>query len=245
MYASEEKHWWYVGMRRITERIMDRALARRNNLQILDAGCGTGKNLELLGRYGIVTGIDFSEEAITFLRQRGSTRVLRSSVEALPFPDASFDVVTSFDVLCHRSIHDPQQVVDEFRRVLRPGGVLFLRLPAFEWLRGRHDVAVHTARRFTAPQVANALVTSGFEAQNSSYANSALLPVAIVRRLVDRWLGARGDDLTLPPAPINWLMGLILSAEAPFVSRGALPAGVTVVALGTLPGATSLDGSRD
>lgn len=241
MFASEENHWWYVGMRQITRKILDSVLVGRAKIQILDAGCGTGKNLEELSRYGEVTGIDYSGEAIDFVRRRGANRVLRASVDALPFADASFDLVTSFDVLSHRAVPEPEKALNEIRRVLRPSGAVLLRLPAFEWLRGRHDLAVHNARRFTAPQLSAALEKAGFNIRTLSYANTALLPVAVARRVVDRWVEARGDDLTLPPPLLNALLGAVLGAEARFVASGSLPVGVTIVALGVLPGPDLLE----
>lgn len=236
MYAAEERHWWYVGMRAIVRRVLDRELDDGRPRAILDAGCGTGKNLEFLRRYGKVTGIDYSSVALEFSRQRGERRLARASVDALPFADASFDLVTSFDVICCREVPSVERALDEFRRVLRPGGLALVRVPAFSWLRGRHDVAVHAERRLTTSELSGALRRAGLTVELASYANGFLLPVALARRATDRLSEARGDDLGMPPAPVNGALARLLSAEAPLVARGLMPVGVSAIAAGRREG---------
>src|SRR5215212_2005201 len=109
MFAQEERHWWYVGMRRISAALLDRFGPRteqRGSLEILDAGCGSGGMTRFLARRGTVTGIDLAPEALAFARRRGLKQLARASVGQLPFRSASFDVVTSFDVLYHLNVDD-------------------------------------------------------------------------------------------------------------------------------------------
>src|SRR5688500_10747084 len=132
MYAVEDDHWWYAGMRRIADVLLAaRFNSRGGRLKVLDAGCGTGGNSAHLRAYGDVTGIDFSAHALALARERPGLRLARASVESLPFPDASFDLVLSNDVLCHLGVASDARAVAELARVLRPGGVLYLQLPAY------------------------------------------------------------------------------------------------------------------
>ena len=234
MYRVEDAHWWYRGMETITRALLDRALGQDGHLDILDAGCGTGAVMGYLADYGRVTWFDFAAEALHFCRMRNRDRLSRASVLALPYADASFDLVTSFDVLSDRSVVDDGLALSEFARVLRDGGHVLLRLPAYDWLHGKHDEAVHIRHRYTASEIAGKLQQAGLAPVRVSYANMLLFPLAALKRASERVLPDRqpGSDLTigvgLASAPLKWA----LSLEAPFVARTGLPFGLTVVALG-------------
>lgn len=235
IYTVEERHWWYVGMRHITEAIVETSYSGRTDLRILDAGCGTGGAMGYLARYGDVTGIDFSPHALGFCARRGLSHLGQASVTALPFVPASFDLVTSFDVLYHRAVGDHRDALREFRRVLRPGGRVLLRLPAYDWLRGHHDEVIHTVRRFSAPEVAAALRDTGFAPERLTYANTLLFPLAVGKRLLERLLPAAPDgqsDVAPNPPWLDAALTLVLDAEARWLRRRSLPFGLTVVAVG-------------
>src|SRR5262249_11867668 len=149
---------------------------RAGGLDILDAGCGTGGNSRHLQRYGRVTGIDVSQHALRFARLRPGLALAHASVERLPFRDDSFDLVLSNDVLCPLHVSDDAHAAVEFARVLRPGGVLYLQLPAFDQLRSHHDAAVYTAHRFTAAETRKLLRSAGLQVRRVTYANALLFP---------------------------------------------------------------------
>src|SRR4051794_37476358 len=144
MARRETRHWWYAGMRRVALAVLDQALAGQSDLRLLDAGCGTGGTTVELQRFGDVTGIDLAWEALLPAQARDLPSLTRASVERLPFADASFDVVTSFEVLYHLGVASDVSALTELRRVLKPRGLFLLRLPAHDWLRGEHDRLVHT-----------------------------------------------------------------------------------------------------
>src|ERR687887_2697034 len=140
MFRREERHWWYTGMRRTALAVLSHALVGQTGLRLLDAGCGTGGTTVHLRRFGDVVGLDLAWEALLPAAERGLNGLLvRGTVEHLPFADATFDAVTSFEVVYHLGVNDDRRAFAELRRVLRPGGVLLLRLPAHDWLRGAHD----------------------------------------------------------------------------------------------------------
>jgi len=244
MYQVEDDHWWYRGMEAITRAVLDRAIGRGRGLRILDAGCGTGAVMGYLADYGIVTGFDFAAEALRFCQVRRLDRLSRASVMALPYADASFDLVTSFDVLCERAVVDDEAALREFARVLVPpppcdgggtrgGGRLLLRLPAYNWLRGKHDEAVSIRHRYTGRELKAKLRRAGFEAERISHANMLLFPIAALKRASERFVPIRqaGSDLTIGAGVLNMPLRWILSLESPFVARAGLPFGLTVVAL--------------
>lgn len=237
MFRVENRHWWYVGMQRITTRLVTHFYPNQTNLQILDAGCGTGAAMAYLAPFGHVTGCDLSSLALSFCRQRSLSSLAQASVTELPFPVLAFDLVVSFDVLYHQAVADVNRALVEFWRVLRPGGRLFLRLPAYDWLRGHHDRVIHTARRFSRGQLRRSLVGAGYDVEKISYANTLLFPLALTKRLSERILPATGSSSDIQ-ANASWrdsLLSQFLFAEASWLTRAALPFGLTVIAVARRP----------
>ena len=240
MYAAEERQWWYAGMRAIGFGLLDRALRARNApswtaRRFLDAGCGTGLNLEHLADRGQAVGIDLSAEAVRFCVSRGVI-VVRGSVLTLPFPERSFDGLVSFDVLYHAWVSDDREAMHELARVLRPDGLLLVRVPALKMLWGAHDEAVHSRHRYTKGELKALLEGAGLEVLRLSYCNSILFPLLLVRRTLDRLASRHGSDVEFLPAPLEWLFRQCLLFEAALIRRGlSLPVGASVVALARKP----------
>ncbi|MBI4497788.1 MAG: class I SAM-dependent methyltransferase [Chloroflexi bacterium] len=232
MYDLEATHWWYAGMREITAALLDRYLPQRPGLRILDAGCGTGANLQALERYGSVLGVDISPLALALCRRRGLTGVALASVDHLPFRDAAFDLVTSFDVLYHLAVQEDQSALREFRRVLRPGGMLFLRVPALGFLRAAHDTAVHTRHRYSTAELRRKVAATGFRVVRATYANTLLFPAIAGLRLAQRATGRATDHQgdVHPAAPaVNTALRAALGLEARLLRRVDLPLGVSAL----------------
>jgi ubiquinone/menaquinone biosynthesis C-methylase UbiE len=187
-----------------------------------------------LAEYGTVTGFDISAIALKFCRIRNLQRLAQASVEELPFASQTFDLITSFDVLYEQAVNNDATALVEFARVLKPGGRVLLRLPAYDWLRGQHDMVIHTARRYTTRQIAGLLRQSGFVVQHLTYANTFLFPLALAKRLAENIRPAQApqSDLSLKSGLIDRLFQAILIAEAPFVSRQVFPYGLSVIAVG-------------
>jgi len=238
MYQVETRHWWYLGMQAITRALLNEHLSPNPGQRILDAGCGTGAAMStFLAEYGSVTGFDISPLALQFCRARGLTPLAQASVTEIPFPADSFNLLTSFDVLYEHAVNADAAALAEFFRVLRPGGLLLLRLPAYNWLRGQHDRATHTARRYTARQVKDLLTANGFLIAHLTYANTILFPLALLKRQLEKlWPPApNSSDLSLEMGSFNRLFQFVLSCEAPLVARHSLPFGLSVLALAQKP----------
>ena len=229
LFRAEESQWWYAGMRAISFSLLDAATGPAPG-RFLDSGCGTGVNLAHLGRRGRAVGVDLSEEAIRFCRGRGVTAV-RGSVVALPFRGDAFDCATSFDVLYHRWVTDDGAAVRELARVLKPGGLLLVRVPALQMLWGAHDEAVHSRHRYTRREVERLLAQAGFEVLRATYANFLLFPLLAVRRTLDRVSGRHGSDVEFLPGPLEWAFRSLLELEARLVRHVSLPIGGSVFAL--------------
>lgn len=243
MARREDRHWWYAGMRSSALALLGHGLKGQTVERLLDAGCGTGGTTVALQRFARqVVGVDFMWEAVRPAAARGlGGRLVRGSVERLPFADGAFDAVTSFEVIYHLGVGDDERSLGEIRRVLRPGGLLLLRLPAHDWLRGDHDRLVHTRHRYSKREVAEKLARAGFRVEVLSWANCALFaPAAAKRLLAERARpatagGREGDaepDLWQPPGPLNAGLQGVVGVEAVAFRRGwSLPFGLSVIAL--------------
>ena len=231
MFEAEERQWWYAGMRAISFSLIDLAARGTPPRALLDAGCGTGNNLRHLGRGARATGVDSSQEALRFCQERGVV-VARGSVLALPFRDGAFDGVTSFDVIYHRWVSDDRAALSEMTRVLRPGGLLLVRVPALRMLWGAHDEAVHSRHRYTRGELVALFDGAGFEVVRATYCNCFLFPLLIVRRTLDRLLSRHGSDVQFLPAPLERVFRLLLELEARLVRFFPLPFGSSVMAVG-------------
>ena len=232
LYNLEERFWWFVAMRAITDAIVADEL--RGRLAILDAGCGTGYNVFHYERAGhSVFALDVASEAIAGVRQRGLRKVCQASVTEIPYASSSFDFVFSFDVLSQISPQSGEQAIREMHRVLKPGGYLYARVPAFEWLRSSHDQDLRTLHRYACPELRAKLETAGFEVLLATYANSFLFPVVLLRRSLKRLGIGKGTDVKPLPAALKWLDPIfrrVLGAEATLLSSGRhLPVGLSVI----------------
>lgn len=233
MFAAEERQWWYVGMRAISDALL-RSVPGSGRGRLLDAGCGTGNNLLHFGVGWRAVGVDLSDQALRFCHSRG-VAVAGASLLQLPFRDGVFDCVTSFDVLYHRWIADDGAAVAELARVLRPGGSLLVRVPALKLLWGAHDEAVHSRHRYTRGEVEGLLKRAGLQVTRSSYANFFLFPLLATRRTIDRVTGRHGSDVQFLPPFLEWAFGGLLRLEGRLVPYVSLPVGASVFALARKP----------
>jgi SAM-dependent methyltransferase len=244
-FFFEQDNWWFVSRRRILLALLRRRLPVRQGLKVLDAGCGTGINLEYLSEFGDVTGVDFAEEAIAFCRQRGNESVRRSDLTRLEgWADDDWDLVTALDVIEH--IEDDHSVVRELFRVTRPGGHVLITVPAFPALWSEHDEVNHHKRRYRARELRELVEASGGEIRRFTYMNSFLFPIAW---MVRTWQRARRAMFGAPQHPprtdfqdyhpvVNALLLATFTAEIPLVTSVGLPFGLSLVCLARKPMST-------
>lgn len=228
LYELEDAHWWFRGRRSVIHALLARA-ELPEQARILDAGCGTGRNLVELGALGEATGVDPSPDAIEFCRRRGLSSVAQAGLEALPFADGSFDLVVATDVIEH--IDDDRGALTELRRVAAGDGWLLLTVPAYMWLWSQHDESHHHRRRYTLRELRGRAESAGWRPAAASYFNTALLaPIAAVRTLTRRQAPRDGrSDYQLTEGPLNAVLSLPMRGEAALIRRGArLPAGVSI-----------------
>lgn len=231
-HQAEDRHWWYRGRRTVLEGVIA-GLNLQHGARILDAGCGSGRNMVELCRHGVVTGVELSDASVKIARGRGAGEVVAGSVLEMPFPDASFDFAVSLDVIEH--LEDDLAALRELRRVIAPGGALLLTVPAYQWLWSGHDVINHHHRRYTRRSLKRVAEEAGWHQTRTTYFNSLLLPVAILLRVLDRFNTKTTEsslDLWVPPELLNWTLERPLTLEAAMIARGGrIPAGLSLLSV--------------
>jgi len=230
MYEVEGKHWWFTGRRHIIAGFVERACRDLGKLQprILDVGCGTGANLQMLSKFGVAEGVDVSVAALDFCRARGLAEVKQGAAESLPYEDAAFDLVTGLDVVEH--LDDDIAGLKEMRRVLRPGGRAVLFVPAFMFLWGVQDDISHHRRRYTLPDLKLKLREAGLTVERATYANLTFFVPILMGRLLMRLIGWRpASENNITISALNGLLGRIFSVESWWLRRLNFPFGVSIV----------------
>ena len=203
--------------------------------KILDVGCGTGANLLMLSEYGEAEGVDISEDALAFCRERGLDKVRLGAGEQLPYDDGTFDLVTAFDVVEH--MDDDLAGLREMRRVLRPGGRVLLFVPTFMFLWGLQDDVSNHRRRYRLPQLRRVLEQAGFEIERTSYANiTFFLPILVMRQLM-RLTGVKAEsENDINVTALNGVLGSVLGAESWLLKFTNLPFGVSGLCVARVKG---------
>lgn len=236
LFRVEQSHWWYTGRRRIiasfVESICRQVTDRRP--RILDVGCGTGANLLLLSKYGDAEGVDVSDDALAFCRERGLDQVTKGAGEELPHADETFDLVTAFDVVEH--MDDDLAGLREMYRVLRPGGHALLFVPTFMFLWGVQDDVSNHRRRYRLPELRRVLEQAGFEIERSTYANiTFFLPILLVRKLM-RLTGIKtSTENSINVSALNGVFGALFGTESTVLRYTNLPFGVSGLCVARKP----------
>jgi len=235
LYQAEQRHFWYQALHKNVIDTLNELFSKQSEIKILDAGCGTGLLLQKLQQIGFAFGFDISTHALEFCSQRKLKNISRATVQQLPFDAGTFDAVISADVLYHRNVPEERKALLEFYRVLKPGGFLILNLPAFEFLRSAHDIAIHTERRYKKKHLEILLRSCGFKMNRCYYRNCLLFPFMALLRLLRRGSAKTNpeSDVTVPPAFINNSLTKIMFADDWLAKHVHFPAGLSVFCVGT------------
>lgn len=231
-HRAEDRHWWYQGRRRVLERVIER-LGLPEHANILDAGCGSGRNMVELAHHGVVTGVELSDTSVRLARERDLGEVVEGSIMDMPFDEGAFDLTVSLDVIEH--LEEDVGALRELRRVTRPGGALLVTVPAYQWLWSSHDEINHHHRRYNRRTLLAAASSAGWRLESSTHFNSLLLPVAILLRALERFKPSTiksSLDLWVPPAPLNWALRQPSNLEAAVIGcGGTIPTGLSLLAV--------------
>jgi SAM-dependent methyltransferase len=224
---AENDFWWYRGMRHIMFGLLDPVAKQRQFGRVLEAGCGTGHFAQALAhRYRWpMFPLDLGWEGLEYGKGLGINHLAQGDIQALPYKDAAFDAVVSMDVIVHMPLGDERRPMAEFHRVLKPGGFLALRASAREILKSHHSIHAMERQRFTRSRLMQLAEDTGFKVLRCTYANSLLLPVALLKfRVIEPLFGGDPESGVRPVSP--WLDKLLYGPLA--VESKLLPAGVNL-----------------
>lgn len=234
---AERDHFWFRGLRRFVAPLVAEAVKGKTSATILDCGCGTGHNLSMLRQHGRAVGIDLTSSGLAFAHRGGERAVAQASATRLPFADATYDLVTSFDVIYALEDDDERLAIAEMFRVLRPGGHLIVNAAAMDLLRGNHSVLAGEVRRYSRASLDQRLRTAGFEIRRITYTNATILPVVAAVRLMQRVSGHQESqqEISIPSWPINAAFNGALAIEAAALRIVNMPFGSSLLALARKP----------
>ena len=239
---AEARHFWFRGFRAFVTPLLRRAAAASTAPRILDCGCGTGNNLALLSTCGQAYGFDLSEVGLRLGHTAGRRRLARATVAAAPFPSASFDIVTSFDVLYSLPEADEQAAVAEMYRMLRPGGYAVVNVAAMDILTGNHSVLSRELRRYSRASLRRLLEGAGFTILRLTYTNATLFLPMLIGRALQRRRGLSSEqdteaqqEISVPPAPINAALSALLVLESAWLRLFDAPFGSSLLCLARKP----------
>jgi SAM-dependent methyltransferase len=231
MNNVEDSHWWFVGRRAILESFLASINSKlqipNSKLSILDVGCGTGANLEMLKQFGEAEGVDVSDDALEFCRLKG-LKVHKGLAESLPFADESFDLVTALDVVEH--LDDDVAGLKEMHRVLKADGKTLIFVPAFMWLWGVQDDISNHRIRYTREQITERLNAAGFKIERATYANITFFLPILLGRFLMKVTGIKPEsENNVNISALNGIFGKIFSAEKYWLNKTNFPFGVSIV----------------
>jgi len=232
MRQLEDHYWWFVIKRSFIKNTL-KLIKFPKKSKILDIGCGTGKNLEMLSNYGSTYGIDPSNLAIKYCRQRGLSNLKKGSINALPYNSQSFDLVTLLDVLYHKNIKNDHQALKEIYRVLKPEGYLLITDMAHQFLYGPHDISMHARQRYSKKELISRVNQAGFKVKKSSYYFLTTFPILIINRFIKKiiYKNKSSSNVRLIPLLFNQLLIFIYRLEIEIYKYFSLPTGSSIIIL--------------
>lgn len=226
MRESEDTYWWFISRRKLALSLLAKFGPKQGKL--LDLGCGTGAFLSQAPDSFHAFGLDFSDHAVNFCAERNLKDIVQADAQNLPFSDSEFNAVVTLDTLEH--VPNDAQAISEICRVLRPGGVAIINVPAYKWLWGPHDVALMHFRRYTQVQLVQLLQNAGFKILKSSYSVFFMFPVVMAIRALDKFRkGPARVKLPHVPRVLNRFLVWLQDVESSWILSGSIPWGSSVV----------------
>lgn len=215
---NENSHWWY----RILDDLVEYYVSIykcNGTINILDAGCGTGRIVSKLSKYGNAFGIDASPTAVEMCRSRGLTDVQIADLNEWK-PEKSFNVIVSLDVLYHKSFSNVDNIIKSFHTALNSNGILVLNLPAFNILKRQHDTVVGGNKRFRIKEIKKMLIKNDFTIHTKTYRLPLLFNLILLRKLFFSDTGNIKSDLSPIYPPLNKILYLIHRFENEIIKMG-------------------------
>ena len=230
MAEQDQVHWWYVARRQILSDLIEREVRPPQDARLLEIGCGTGHNLDMLRRFGRLDAIELDPAARALASKRLGHAVVDAALPELPgIPDRTYHLVALLDVLEH--VDGDEAALRSIAAKLAPAGKILVTVPAYQWMWSAHDVAHHHKRRYSKRGLRSVAEAAGLKVDRIGYFNSLLFPLAAAVRIAGKAVGKTESDDKVPPAPLNRLFQAVFGLERHLVGRVPMPAGVSLFAI--------------
>jgi len=234
MNNNEDRHWWFVARRRIVKKVLDYFLKQKANREVLEVGCGSGGNLEMLSYYGKLSAFEIDDQARCMANSRNITLVKKGELpKGIPF-NGDFDLICLLDVLEH--IDDDVGSIKALSASLKPDGKILITVPAYKFLWSNHDIVNHHKRRYLLRHLLKIIKASGLNVVYSTYFNTLLFPVIFITRIINNIVSTKvGSDVNKSPTMVNSILLSIFSSERLLIPRFFWPFGVSILVLAEKP----------
>lgn len=230
MADLDQRHWWYRARRQILQELIRREVRPPRGAKILEIGCGTGHNLEMLGQFGEVDAIELDDESRAIAQGRLGRDILSARLPELTgIAERHYDLIAALDVIEH--IDGDSEAIAAISTRLRPGGKFLMTVPAHPWMWSAHDTVNHHKRRYSKASLKGLIDGSPLTLDRIGYFNSLLFPLAVADRLVSKLRGKDEAEVKLPSTPLNSGLEAIFAAERHLVGRLPLPPGLSLFAV--------------
>ncbi len=243
---QEDNHWWFASRTRALNALMEPALPKTPDFQLLDVGCGAGNMIHHLSHYGQVKGLEIDERPTKKARERGYDVQQFDATQPMPFSDDTFDAVTALDVIEHNE--DDMAILADSYRILKPGGHMIITVPAFMWLWTHNDDLNAHVRRYTAGELKEKLLSTGFKVDRVTYNNFFVFPLAATLLLLRRSSDAKKElashhvsedeyQVEMEPASpmVNAILTQVGKVESGLIRHINLPFGTSLIAIAQKP----------
>lgn len=229
MIEMQEQHWWFRARREILFKILKEYIKNRN-CSILEIGCGAGGNLPVLKNFGQVFAMEMDTFSIQYASRKYNLPVkLGWLPEKIPF-DKKFDFICMLDVLEH--IEDDVSALESVIKMLAPGGMVFLTVPAHKWLFGSHDIMHNHFRRYSLAELRCKLNGCKIKTVRIFHFNFFLFPLLILSRILDNTLACKTPiGYSVPNSILNTIFYSIFRLEKCLVNKLNLPFGGSLFAI--------------
>lgn len=230
MAELDQRHWWYRARRQVLADLIRREAMPPAKAHVLEIGCGTGHNFDMLGQFGKVNAIELDDESRAIAEQRLGREIMSTPLPELAgVRDRHYDLIAALDVIEH--IDDDQAAIASIAAKLKTGGKFVMTVPAHQWMWSAHDTVNHHKRRYSKTSLRRLIETSPLKLQKIGYFNSLLFPVAVAERFASKLLRKENADLELPPAPLNAALETVFAAERHLIGRLPFPPGLSLFAV--------------
>ena len=230
MAELDQRHWWYRARRAVLAELIRREAMPPADARILEIGCGTGHNLEMLGQFGKLDAVELDDEARALAEQRLGRKAIGARLPELAgVLGRHYDLIAALDVIEH--IDDDGAALSAIAAKLKPSGKLVMTVPAHQWMWTAHDIVNHHKRRYSKRGLRRLIEASPLRLEKIGYFNSLLFPLAMAERLASKLRGKDDADVKLPSAPLNAALEAVFASERHLVGRLPLPPGLSLFAV--------------